>query len=59
LDAASVAGVPIPKSVLQQIVSYYSRSTDDPDGIGLDDPVALPAGIREIDVLPGRAVLVQ
>ena len=29
------------------------------DGIGLDDPFALPAAIREIRVEPGRAIVVQ
>lgn len=59
LEQASVAGVPIPKSVLQSLVNHYSRSEDNPNGIGLDDPFALPAAIREIRVEPGRAVVVQ
>ena len=59
LEQASIAGVPVPKSVLQTLVSYYSKSQDNPDGVGLDDPFALPAMIREIRVEPGRAVVVQ
>jgi hypothetical protein len=59
LEQASVAGVPVPKSVLQSLVSHYSRSQDNPNGVGLDDPFALPAAIREIRVEPGRAVIVQ
>ena len=59
LESASLAGVPIPKSVLQTLLSHYSRSPDKPDGIGLDDPFALPAAIREIRVEPGRAIIVQ
>jgi hypothetical protein len=59
LESAAVAGIPIPKAALQQIVSYYSRTADDPDGFGLDDPVSLPAGIREIQVQRGQAVVVQ
>jgi hypothetical protein len=59
LESASVAGVPIPKVVLQQIVSYYSRSDEDPDGIDLDDQVALPSRIRDIHIERGRAVIVQ
>ena len=35
--------MPIPKAVLQEIVSYYSRSPERPDGLSLDDPFALPA----------------
>ena len=59
LESAYVAGVPVPKSVLQTLVTHYSRSHDNPNGVGLDDPFALPAAIREIRVEPGRAVVVQ
>jgi len=59
LESASLAGVPVPKSVLQTLLSHYSRSQEKPEGIGLDDPFALPAAIREIRVEPGRAIVVQ
>lgn len=58
-EAAEISGVPIPKMVLQELVSYYSRSPERPDGITLDDPFALPAAIREIEVGKGQAVVVQ
>jgi hypothetical protein len=51
--------VPVPKLLLQEIVSYYSRTRDKPAGIGLDDPFALPARIREIQVERGQAIIVQ
>jgi hypothetical protein len=59
LQRASVGGVPVPKILLQEIVSYYSRSPDKPEGIGLDDAFALPAQIREIQVERGQAIIVQ
>jgi hypothetical protein len=59
LETATIAGLPVPKSVLQSLVSYYSKSDENPDGIGLDDPFTLPAAIHEIRVEPGRAVVVQ
>jgi hypothetical protein len=59
LETATVSGLPVPKSVLQRVVSYYSSSPEDPDGIGLDDPFALPAQIQEIRVQPGQALVVQ
>jgi hypothetical protein len=59
LESATVGGVPIPKWLLQEIVSYYSKSPDDPDGISLDDPFELPAHIREIQVQVGHAIVVQ
>lgn len=59
LESARVGGVPIPKSVLQELVSYYSRSPGRPDGIGLDAPFELPAGIRHITIASGYAIIVQ
>jgi hypothetical protein len=59
LQSASIAGLPVPKMVLQEVVSYYSRRPDTPNGIGLDDPFELPARIREIDVGQGRATIIQ
>ncbi len=52
-------GSPVPKLILQEIVSYYSRSPERPAGIGLDDAFMLPARIREIQVEVGRAIVVQ
>ncbi len=59
LETATLSGVPIPKPVLQQIVSYYSRTPEHPAGISLDDPFPLPARIQAIEVEPGRAIIVQ
>jgi hypothetical protein len=59
LESARVSSIPIPKVLLQEIVSYYSRTPDNPSGISLDDPFALPARIREIQVERGQAIIVQ
>src|SRR3954463_3901003 len=59
LESSSVGSVPIPKLLLQEIVSYYSRPPEKPRGIGLDDPFALPAPTREIRVDRGKAIIVQ
>ena len=59
LESAALSGVPIPKMLLQEILSYYSRTPEKPGGIALDDPFALPARIREIHVQRGQAVVVQ
>jgi hypothetical protein len=58
-ESADVSGVPIPKLLLQQIVGYYSRSPERPSGFSLDDPVALPARIREIQLQRGQAIVIQ
>lgn len=59
LHAAEVSGVPVPKMLLQELLSYYSRTSDHPQGISLEDPFELPAGIRNIEVGAGQAVVVQ
>jgi hypothetical protein len=59
VQSAEVSGVPVPKTVLQELISYYSRTPEDPDGISLDAPFTLPAGIDKIEVGPGQAVVVQ
>jgi len=59
LQSATLGGVPVPKTLLQELVSYYSRSADHPDGVRLDAPFALPARIQQIEVGAGQAVVVQ
>ena len=59
LESAAVSGVPVPKSLLQELVSNYSRSPKNPQGMKIDDAFSLPASIRQIDVGAGQAVIVQ
>jgi len=59
LDSAEIKGVPIPKAVLQELLSYYSRTPENPGGIDMDAPFELPARIREIRVGSGTSTVVQ
>ena len=59
LQSAEVSGIPVPKSLLQELVSYYSKSADHPTGVRLDDAFELPANIRQIEVGAGQAIVVQ
>ena len=59
LQAADVSGVPIPKTLLQELLSYYTKSEERPQGYRLEDPFELPAKIRQIEVGQGQAVVVQ
>ena len=59
MQSADIGGVPVPKSVLQELVSQYSRTPAHPAGVDLDDAFALPAKIRQIEVGAGQAVVVQ
>jgi hypothetical protein len=59
VQSAELGSIPIPKSILQELLSYYATSPEQPEGIRLDDPFALPANIQRIDVAPGQMVVVQ
>ena len=59
IESAKIGVVPIPKTLLQELVSHYSKSADSPNGFNLDQPFALPYQIRQVDLVRGAAVIVQ
>jgi len=59
LESAEISGVTIPKSLLQELLTYYSKGPERPNGINMDDPFQLPSAIKEIKVGIGSATVVQ
>jgi hypothetical protein len=59
LQEAWVSSIPVPKTLLQEIVAHYTRTPDAPKGIELEAPFELPVAIREIQTVQGQAVVVQ
>jgi len=59
LESAEIYGIRIPKSLLQEVVAHYSRSSENPRGLDIDAPFPLPAGIRAIEVRKGQAIVLQ
>lgn len=59
VESVTIAGVPMPTQVLQEVVRYYTRTPEQPDGTRLDDPIPLPFRITELRLSPGVAVVVQ
>jgi hypothetical protein len=59
LQDAAISGVPVPRRLVQELVEYYSRTPQHPNGQKLDDEWQLPAGIKNIEITPGAAVVVQ
>lgn len=59
LESATLGGVPIPKTLLQMIVSHYSATPENPSGFNLDQPFELPHQIRQVELQRGTAVIVQ
>jgi hypothetical protein len=59
LESAEISGVPVPKTLIQELLTYYSATPEDRDGINMDDPFELPSRIREIQVARGNATVIQ
>ena len=59
VESTTLGGVSIPVSVLQTLVSYYSRTPESPRGFQLDEPFTLPSNIRSVETRKGVATVVQ
>ena len=59
LESASVAGIPVPKRVAEELLRFYTRTPERPQGFGLDDSFDLPAQIRSVNVEAGRVTVTQ
>lgn len=59
LASAEIHGVPVPKPIVQELVTFFSRTPENPNGFNLDAPFNLPAKIREVPVKQGQALVVQ
>ncbi len=57
--SAMLGNVPVPRMLLQELITYYSKSPDVPDGITLAKPFPLPAGVRDLAIQRGSATVVQ
>jgi hypothetical protein len=60
LESATLGGVPVPIVLLQELITYYTKTPESPAGFSLDQPFNLPQQIRQVDFLQrGAAVIVQ
>lgn len=59
VQSAEISGLPVPPAFLQELLGYYSRTPERPQGVRLDEAFSLPANIRQIEVGQGQAVVVQ
>lgn len=59
VERAEISGIAIPRSLLAQMVSFFTRTEDNPSGSSMDDTFDMPAKIRRIDVEPGRFTVHQ
>jgi len=58
-ESATVAGIPVPRRVAEELLRFYTRTKERPQGFGLDDEFALPAQIRSVNVEAGRVTVTQ
>jgi len=59
VQSAEISGIPVPVTVLQELLGYYSRTAENPEGLRLDEAFMLPSGIQQVEIGRGQAVVVQ
>jgi hypothetical protein len=59
LESATLGGVPVPEGIVQELVTYMTKTPENPAGISLNRPFELPAGIQQIRTRAGHATIVQ
>ena len=59
VETATLNNVAVPKLLLQELITYYSKSPEFPDGITLTKPFPLPARVRDLAIQRGSAIVVQ
>jgi hypothetical protein len=59
VESAALGNVPVPRALIQELITFYSKSPDFPNGIALARPFPLPSGVRELVLVRGSATVVQ
>lgn len=59
LGSAEIFGIRLPKPIVQELVAFFSRTRDNPNGFDIDAPFDLPVKIREVVTAKGAVVMVQ
>jgi hypothetical protein len=59
ISAASLDGVSVPQSLVDTLVSHFSKSPDMPGGFALDRPFDLPSRIRMLQLQNGLITVIQ
>ncbi len=59
LQSAEANGIPLPRSLVLDLLATHTRSRNNPAGFNLEKPFDLPASIREVTVNAGEVIVVQ
>jgi hypothetical protein len=57
IDEVRAGRVPIPVSVIEQIVASSTRTSQNPEGVDIRAPFRLPPPVKRLRITPGRAFL--
>jgi hypothetical protein len=59
VESVTLGGLTVPQTLLEELIQFYTRTPERPQGFGLDEPFALPASIRSVVLESGRATVTQ
>ena len=59
VESASLGGIPIPVVALQEVIAFYTKTPELPQGFDITKPFPLPVGIREVMTQRGAVTVVQ
>lgn len=59
LESATVGGISLPRSVIEELLQFYTKTPERPEGFDLDEPFELPANIRSAVVERERVTIEQ
>jgi hypothetical protein len=57
VEAVRIASVPVPSSLVEQLVAQSTRKPSQPEGFDLRSPFRLPYSLKRLRIQPGRALL--
>lgn len=57
IQEARLGALPIPVSLLEQLVASFTRTPEQPQGFDIRTPFRLPYAMRRVRLQPGRALL--
>jgi hypothetical protein len=59
VESVTLGGLTVPQTLLEELVQFYTRTPERPQGLDLDEPFELPANIRTVVLETGRATVTQ
>jgi hypothetical protein len=59
LQSAEANGIPLPKSLVLELLATYTRTKEKPEGFNLEKPFDLPVSIRAVVINQGEALFEQ